>query len=51
MKKAVAEYIWVDGEGNLRSKAKTIEFQIDEEIQDKLLITVAPDGYLKRKSL
>jgi cephalosporin hydroxylase len=25
------------------------EFQIDEEIQDKLLITVAPDGYLKRK--
>lgn len=24
------------------------EFQIDNEIQDKLLITVAPDGYLKR---
>jgi cephalosporin hydroxylase len=24
------------------------EFQIDKTIQDKLLITVAPDGYLKR---
>ena len=26
------------------------EFKIDQEIQDKLLITVAPDGYLKRIS-
>ena len=25
------------------------EFQIDKSVQDKLLITVAPDGYLKRK--
>ena len=25
------------------------EFQIDSSVQDKLLITVAPDGYLKRK--
>jgi len=25
------------------------EFEIDESVQDKLLITVAPDGYLKRK--
>ena len=25
-----------------------LEFQIDKSIQDKLLITVAPDGYLKR---
>jgi len=25
------------------------EFEIDREIQNKLLITVAPDGYLKRK--
>jgi cephalosporin hydroxylase len=24
------------------------EFEIDKSIQDKLLITVAPDGYLKR---
>ena len=24
------------------------EFEIDENIHDKLLITVAPDGYLKR---
>jgi cephalosporin hydroxylase len=24
------------------------EFQIDKSIQDKLLITVAPDGYLRR---
>ena len=24
------------------------EFQIDKDIQDKLLITVAPDGFLKR---
>ena len=24
-------------------------FEIDKSIQDKLLITVAPDGYLKRK--
>jgi len=27
------------------------EFEIDKSIQNKLLITVAPDGYLKRKSL
>ena len=27
-----------------------LEFEIDEEIQNKLLITVAPDGYLKRLS-
>lgn len=26
------------------------EFEIDEEIQHKLMITVAPDGYLKRKA-
>ncbi|MBC8226496.1 MAG: cephalosporin hydroxylase family protein [Gammaproteobacteria bacterium] len=26
------------------------EFEIDESIEDKLLITVAPNGYLKRKS-
>ena len=25
------------------------EFEIDKSVQDKLLITVAPDGYLKRK--
>jgi cephalosporin hydroxylase len=25
------------------------EFEIDQSVQDKLLITVAPDGYLKRK--
>jgi cephalosporin hydroxylase len=24
------------------------EFEIDKSVQDKLLITVAPDGYLKR---
>jgi len=27
------------------------EFEIDDRIQNKLLITVAPDGYLKRKHL
>ena len=26
------------------------EFEIDNSIHDKLLITVAPDGYLKRKT-
>ena len=26
------------------------EFEIDKSIQNKLLITVAPDGYLKRVS-
>jgi cephalosporin hydroxylase len=26
------------------------EFEIDKKIQNKLLITVAPDGYLKRVS-
>ena len=26
------------------------EFEVDKSIQDKLLITVAPDGYLKRVS-
>jgi glutamine synthetase len=40
MKKAVAEYIWVDGEGNLRSKAKTIEFQIDEDENIKYNIPI-----------
>ncbi|WGI24891.1 cephalosporin hydroxylase family protein [Halomonas alkaliantarctica] len=29
---------------------KHSEFEIDKHIQDKLLITVAPDGYLKRNS-
>ena len=37
-KSAVKEYL-----------AKHNEFQIDRSVQDKLLITVAPDGYLKRK--
>ena len=27
---------------------KHAEFEIDHSIQNKLLITVAPDGYLKR---
>jgi cephalosporin hydroxylase len=26
------------------------EFEIDKEIDNKLLISVAPDGYLRRKS-
>ena len=26
------------------------EFEIDKRIQHKLLITVAPDGYLRRKN-
>ena len=36
-KKAVKEFI-----------TKNSEFKIDENIQDKLLITAAPDGYLKK---
>ena len=29
-------------------KLENNEFEIDKSIQNKLLITVAPDGYLKR---
>ncbi len=52
-----AEYEWNErpwGKGNnpktaVREFLKTHqEFEIDEAIQNKLLITVAPDGYLKR---
>jgi cephalosporin hydroxylase len=35
-------------EGRVGSDGAKLNFQIDKAIEDKLLITVAPDGYLRR---
>lgn len=50
-KTAVHEYLRLLTRGS-RSAAdgQTLEFEIDRQIQDKLLVTVAPDGYLRRVS-
>ncbi|MES2648332.1 MAG: cephalosporin hydroxylase family protein [Bacteroidota bacterium] len=51
------DYEWKDRNWGVGNNPKTAvwkflkshpEFEIDKKIQDKLLITVAPDGYLKR---
>jgi cephalosporin hydroxylase len=48
-KTAVWEYLRrVNEEGRKGSDAEPLRFEIDKSIEDKLLITVAPDGYLKR---
>ena len=48
-KTAVWEYLdRIKNEGRTASDGKPLKFENDKQIQDKLLITVAPDGYLKR---
>ena len=41
MRKFIAEYIWIDGEGNLRSKARTIIIPYDNI--EKLDLSIIPD--------
>lgn len=48
-KTAVWEYLRrLKEEGRQAKDGAPLEFEIDKEIEHKLLITVAPDGYLKR---
>jgi cephalosporin hydroxylase len=48
-KTAVWEYLKrLDTESRQASDGDTLHFEIDRMIENKLLITVAPDGYLKR---
>jgi cephalosporin hydroxylase len=48
-KTAVREYLRrLNEEGRNAADGIPIHFEIDNMIQNKILITVAPDGYLKR---
>ncbi len=48
-KTAVWEYLKrIKSEGRKAADGAPLAFEIDKAIEDKLLITVAPDGYLKR---
>lgn len=48
-KTAVWEYMRrLKGEGRKARDGASLAFEIDHAVEDKLLITVAPDGYLKR---
>jgi len=48
-KTAVLEYLrLLDTEGRMGADGTPLQFEIDIAIQNKLLITVAPDGYLRR---
>lgn len=48
-KTAVWEYLKrLNGEGRKAFDGEPLNFEIDKMIENKLLITVAPDGYLKR---
>ena len=49
-KTAAREYLRrIEAEGRTASDGLPLILENDKQIQDKLLITVAPDGYLKRK--
>lgn len=49
-KTAVWEYLRrLKDEGRLAADGAPLELEIDETLESKLLITVAPDGYLRRK--
>ena len=51
-KTAVREYLrLLNEEGRSASDGDPLEFEVDTMIENKLLITVAPEGYLKRKSI
>lgn len=48
-KTALREYLRrLNDEGRMGSDGTPLYFEIDKMIENKLLITVAPDGYLKR---
>jgi cephalosporin hydroxylase len=48
-KTAVWEYLrLLDTEGRTGTDCTPLRFEVDKSIQSKLLITVAPDGYLRR---
>jgi cephalosporin hydroxylase len=48
-KTAVWEYLrLMDAEFRFGAEGAPLQFEIDQSIQSKLLITVAPDGYLRR---
>lgn len=48
-KTAVWEFLRrLDEEGRVAADGSRLRFEIDRAIEDKLLITVAPDGYLRR---
>jgi len=47
-KTAVWEYLRRLEEGRSAADGGRLAFQVDRSIEDRLLITVAPDGYLKR---
>lgn len=48
-KTAVWEYLRrLDSDGRLAADGKPLRLQIDKQLEDKLLMTVAPDGYLRR---
>lgn len=48
-KTAVWEYLKkLKDEGRKASDGDSLNFEIDKSVEDKLLLTVAPDGYLKR---
>jgi len=48
-KTAVCEYLKrLKEEGRKAVDGETLKFEIDRQIENKLLMTVAPDGYLKR---
>lgn len=50
-KTAVHEYLRrLASEGRLAADGQALNFEIDRHVQNKLLITVAPDGYLRRVS-
>ncbi|MGH8110165.1 MAG: cephalosporin hydroxylase family protein [Arenimonas sp.] len=49
-KTAVWEYLKrLQSQGGKACDGAKLEFEIDKDIENKLLITVAPDGYLKRR--
>jgi cephalosporin hydroxylase len=49
-KTAVLEYLRrLKEEGRKATDGAPLVFEIDKSIEDKLLITVAPEGYLKRR--
>ena len=48
-KTAVWEYLRrLKGEGRKATDGQPLNFEIDKVIENKILITVAPDGYLRR---
>lgn len=51
-KTAVHEYLRsLTEDGRVAADGKPLRFEADKMIENKLLITVAPDGYLRRKDL